>query len=109
VHAAAARELPDVVDQRVVGDEQDVVRPGLAGQRALLRPAAARAAAVSSSIPSGTGTARSAGTIACSVYPAPSTMAQATRSPTRTSVTCSPTAVTVPAPSAPMTNGVRAG
>ena len=66
------------------------------------------AAATSRSTPSGTGTTRCAGLLT-TVDSLPLDWHQATRSPTETSVTPAPTAVTVPAPSSPRTNGVVTG
>jgi hypothetical protein len=68
-------------------------------------PCSITAAATSRSTPPGTGTSRATGRFASSAYPPPSTMAQATRSPTDRSATSAPTSATVPAPSEPATNG----
>ena len=67
-------------------------------------PCKGTAAATSSSTPSGTGSACSAGTTTSSAYE-PRASAHATRSPTAKPLTPSPTASTVPAPSAPGTCG----
>ena len=66
------------------------------------------AAATSRSTASGTGTTRRAGLLT-TVDSLPDAWHHATRSPTATSETPGPTAVTVPAPSSPRTNGVGTG
>lgn len=73
-----------------------------------MKPCSGTAAARVRSTCSGTGTSRSAGPVTAAAYE-PGSDSHATRSPTLTSVTPSPTSRTMPAPSLPATAGNGTG